>query len=50
MKSNVHKTFKVNYFEVKIQLLDARQGMRDNCTHYECDNDSVDTHFNHLIN
>lgn len=50
MKSSVHKTFKVNYFEVKIQLLVARQGVRDNCTSYECDNESIDTHLNHLIN
>lgn len=50
MKSSVHKTFKVNYFEVEIQLLVARQGVRDNCTSYEGDNESIDTHLNHLIN
>lgn len=28
MKYNFHKTFKDNYFEVKMQLLEARQRVR----------------------
>lgn len=29
------KLFKFNYFKVKMQLLEARQGVGGNCTGYE---------------
>jgi len=35
MKYNLYKTFRVNYSEVKMQLLEARQGIGGNCTTYK---------------